>query len=92
MKAKVAVVRCPDYDQSNLQDALRKALDLIGEAREFSKDSKVLIKPNLLSSRPPESGADTHPEFVRAVIKVIKERGASPYVGDSPAGKSAIPI
>lgn len=87
MKAKVAVVRCPDYDQSNLQDALRKALDLIGEAREFSKDSKVLIKPNLLSSRPPESGADTHPEFVRAVIKVIKERGASPYVGDSPGGK-----
>jgi uncharacterized protein (DUF362 family) len=28
----------------------------------------------------------THPEFVRAVTKVVKEAGGEPYIGDSPAG------
>lgn len=65
---------------------MRKSLDLIGGINSFiKKPDKVLIKPNLLSAAPPDSGIDTHPELVRAVIKVVKETGAEILLGDSPS-------
>ncbi len=46
---------------------------------------QVLIKPNLLTDARPEEAVTTHPEMVRAVIRLVKGAGASPWVGDSPA-------
>jgi len=45
----------------------------------------VLIKPNMLMARKPSRAVTTHPEVVRAVIRLVKEAGARPYVGDSQA-------
>ncbi|MCX5680539.1 MAG: DUF362 domain-containing protein [Candidatus Omnitrophica bacterium] len=47
---------------------------------------KVLLKPNLLSARLPEDGVDTHPEVVRAVIRLVKAAGGEVKIGDSPGG------
>ena len=49
MKAKVAIVRCEDYNQKNVDTAVRRALDLIGGAGRFiKKNDRVLLKANLL--------------------------------------------
>ena len=57
-----------------------------GVQRFVKKNEKVLLKVNLLSAKAPEKAVTTHPEFVRAVAKAVREAGAEPYIGDSPAG------
>ena len=45
----------------------------------------VLIKPNLISDHTPDEAVTTHPELVRALIRMVKAAGATPWVADSPA-------
>ncbi|MBI5699042.1 DUF362 domain-containing protein [Candidatus Saganbacteria bacterium] len=45
---------------------------------------KVLLKPNLLGPFTAESAAVTHPEVIRAVIRLVRKAGGIPAVGDSP--------
>lgn len=50
----------------------------------------VFIKPNCLCARAPERAATTHPDVLRAVIRLCRERGAGKIVvGDSPAYQSS---
>ena len=59
----------------------------LGGMEQFvKKNEKVLLKVNLLSAKQPEKAVTTHPEFVRAVAKVVRKAGGEPYIGDSPAG------
>ncbi len=84
---KVAIARCENYDTHRVFDAVKKSVDLIGGIGAFVKPGmKVLLKPNLLSSRVPEDAVDTHPEVVRAVARLVKGAGAVPFIGDSPGG------
>lgn len=86
MKAKVSVIRCNSYDPALVQEAVRKAVDLVGGIASFIKPaSKVLVKPNLLIAIEPEKGVTTHPEVVRAVIKILKTIDCKIIVGDSPS-------
>jgi len=86
MTSKVSIVRCSSYDSALVLEATRKAIDLIGGAPNFIKpQSSVLVKPNLLMAKEPEFGIDTHPEVVRAVIRILKEIDAKVFVGDSPS-------
>ncbi len=81
----ISLVRCPDYDRERTFAAVRRAVDLLGGIGTFVKPGdRVLIKPNLLKARPPEAAVTTHPEVVRAVIKLVQEAGGSAVVGDSP--------
>lgn len=85
--SKVALVRCSDYETQKVFNAVKRAIDLLGGIGEFVKPGmKVLLKPNLLSPRPPEDGVDTHPEVVRAVARLVKEAGGNPVIGDAPGG------
>lgn len=88
---KVAIKKCSDYNLENVQYAVNEAVALLGGIEKFVKPGqKVLIKPNILSGRRPEDGVCTHPEIVRAVIKLIKPITANIYVGDSPGGFDVI--
>jgi uncharacterized protein (DUF362 family)/Pyruvate/2-oxoacid:ferredoxin oxidoreductase delta subunit len=49
-----------------------------------SPGQRVLLKPNLLSAKPPEAAVTTHPEIVRAVALAVLDAEARPYLGDSP--------
>ena len=90
MSSSVALVRCSDYSSSLVEQAIRQAISLLGGIDKFIKaNSRVLIKPNLLTDKEPESGIVTHPEIVRAVIKVLKDINAQIYVGDSPSALHA---
>lgn len=85
--AKVSIVHCQDYDTARVCEAVKRAVDSVGGIGSFVKPGmKVLLKPNLLSARPPEDGVDTHPEVVRAVVRLVKSAGGEPMIGDSPGG------
>ena len=83
--SRVSIVKCGDYVRENVEGALRRSVGLLGGIENFvKKGEKVLIKPNLLSARTPEEAVSTHPEVVRAVIRIVREAGGRPLVGDSP--------
>lgn len=49
------------------------------------RGKRVLLKPNALSEREPEMGANTHPALVAAVVAMVEELGASEVmVADNP--------
>ncbi len=83
--AKVAVVKCSEY--TRVVNAIKNALDLLGGINTFvKKGSKVLIKPNLCDPLPPEKAATTHPLFVKAIIEMVQNCGATAIVGECPGG------
>ncbi len=87
MPSKVSLVRCEDYSPDKVYAAVKKSLELIGAIESFVKPGdRVLIKPNLLSARAPEKAITTHPEVLRAVIRLVKSAGGVPGVGDSHGG------
>lgn len=85
--SKVSLVKCGDYDSARVYEAVKRAVGLVGGIESFVKPGmKVLVKPNLLSARPPEDAVDTHPEVVRAVVRLVKGAQATAVIGDSPGG------
>lgn len=83
---RVSIVKCPDYDSARVDQALRKAIDFLGGIGSFVKPGdKVLVKPNLLMAALPEAGITTHPQVIRAVIRLLKEANARIFVGDEPS-------
>ena len=83
--ADVAIVRCRDYETQNIFQAVRRSADLLGGISSIVKPgSVVLIKPNLLKARSPQAAVTTHPEIVRAAIRLVHAAGGRAVVGDSP--------
>ena len=86
MSAKVSIVRCNSYTGSLVWEAVKKSIDALGGINNFIKpQSRVLVKPNLLMAKEPEFGITTHPEVVRAVIKILKEINCKIFIGDGPS-------
>ena len=85
MRTLVSLARCDDYDPEKVQAAVRRSVDLLGGMGSFIRSGeRVLIKPNLLKGRPPADAVTTHPEIVRAMIRLVHQAGARAFVGDSP--------
>jgi uncharacterized protein (DUF362 family) len=86
---RVAIVGCSDYSESILKDALINSFNFFGGIENFvGAGDRVLLKPNLIAASKGDS-ATTDARFIEAVIKLVKERNAIPFVGDSPAFGSA---
>jgi len=82
---KTAFVKQADYS-SGIRDSVEQLIELLGGMDTlFAKNSKILIKPNMLTDRTPDQAVTTHPELVRAIIRIIREHGSNPVVADSPA-------
>lgn len=85
----VSVAACQSYHFPVVRQSLGELLEPFdGLAGFFDEGSRVLIKPNLLASAPPEKAVTTHPAVIKALILVAQERGARVFVGDSPMGGS----
>lgn len=85
MDTKVAIKRCEDYAEEKVYAAVKAAVELLGGVSGFvAEDDLILLKPNLLAGRPPEAAVTTHPSVVRAAIRLVREAGGTPIVGDSP--------
>jgi uncharacterized protein (DUF362 family)/Pyruvate/2-oxoacid:ferredoxin oxidoreductase delta subunit len=87
MKTHVAIAPCRTYQQEELSQAIDSVIGNLGGLERFIKPGeRVLIKPNLLSARTPEEAVDTHPEFIRAVVRKVKSLSSTVIIGDSPGG------
>lgn len=85
----VSLIRCEHYDQPELDQAVGRAVDLLGGISRFVKSGdRVLLKPNLLAARAPEKRVTTDPGVVRAVARMVMEAGGRPFIADSPAIES----
>lgn len=88
--SKVFVSNCNSYDLEKVKSVIQNSIDELGGWEKYiKKNQKVLLKVNLIGPKKPEKAATTHPEFVRAVGLLIKEYGASVFIGDSSGGAIA---
>ncbi len=90
-RAKVALIKCRSYEFREVNAAVERLFEALGGIGSLVRPGQtVLLKPNLLSDHAPEEAVTTHPEVVRALIRMVKLAGAEPVVADSSA--SAIKI
>jgi uncharacterized protein (DUF362 family) len=60
---------------------VRAAVALLGGMEQFvKKGGRVVVKPNVLTGRPPEYATTTSPELMTAVIKMCWEAGAGEVI------------
>lgn len=87
-EVSVAIAKCESYNPQTLYETIAKVAH---EAQMPDvKGKTVLLKPNILSDAKPQDCITTHPEFVRAVIKYLKDcKVKEIYVGDSPGLQSS---
>ncbi len=86
-KSKVAVMQCGSYDPEEVTRKINEGGELLGGwGRWLKPGMNVLLKVNLIGPVPPESAAVTHPEFVRAVTRIVKSFGCNVWIGDSAGG------
>lgn len=89
MFGPVSLARCRSYDQNEVASALAAVLAPLGGMAAFVEPGmRVLVKPNLLSARPPERAVTTHPAVVRGVVEAVQGCGGVPVIGDSPGGEN----
>lgn len=88
--SKVAVIPCPSYDQTLVEQAVRDGLRCLGGLTGIvGREEKVLLKPNLLKKADPDQVITTHPSVFAAVGRCLKEYGCEEIrYGDSPAMQS----
>jgi len=79
----VAVRKCKNYDLSevymHVSDIFR--ICMVPDVN----NKKVLLKPNILSDDLPEKCINTHPVVFEAIVRYLRENGATVFAGDSPA-------
>lgn len=83
----VILKHCNSYDTRLIERSLRESFDGLGV--DISKEvsgKKVLLKPNLLGAHLPEKAVTTHPVFVEALIRILKDCDCRLMLGDSPNG------
>lgn len=88
-KAQVAVTRCTDYQAEKIAQAIDRQFSLLGGLDKFiSGGDTVLLKPNFIAAKPRSEAVQTDPAVILAVAQMVKDFGARPFVGDSPAWKN----
>lgn len=78
---KVIVSECKEYDAEIIQKLIKKSFIQLGF--KIKKESKVLIKPNVLIGVKPSKSVTTHPEFLRGLIRLLHENRCEVVIGES---------
>ena len=85
---KVALLKCNEYNVELIEKKLREGFELLGGDRYIRSiipaNSKVLLKPNMVTIEAKASPAVTHHAVFEAVIRVIKDYASDISFGDSP--------
>ena len=80
----VSIVPCETYAADVCEQALIDVLAPLGGLDWVQPGMRVGIKANLVSGAKPEKAVTTHPTLLAALTKLLKARGASVVIGDSP--------
>ncbi|MHC4681122.1 MAG: DUF362 domain-containing protein [Planctomycetota bacterium] len=82
----VTLTRCGDYEQPAVAQAIERQFELLGGLEKFIRPGdSVLLKPNFIAPRSRRHATQTHPAVVLGTARLLKDFGARPFVGDSPA-------
>ena len=73
---------CADYRYDTCRNALEAAADLDW----VRPGMRIGIKANLVHAAKPDEAATTHPMLLKCLTDLLKERGATVVIGDSPGG------
>ncbi|MEA2062358.1 MAG: DUF362 domain-containing protein [Gemmatimonadota bacterium] len=93
----LSVAVCDNYEPQHIRAAIERCLEPLGGIAAFvcpghrgKTRQKVLLKPNLLSGKPPGNAVCTHPAVVEAVAGLALDAGAEVVIGDSPGLESTL--
>jgi uncharacterized protein (DUF362 family)/Pyruvate/2-oxoacid:ferredoxin oxidoreductase delta subunit len=78
------VAKRATYHYQSLKPQLFEMLEHIGGGL-IEKNSRVVVKPNLLAPASPQRAMLTHPMVVKGVVEYVLERGGKVQISDSPA-------
>ncbi len=71
---RVGAARCGDYEPGRVRAAVEAAVEAAGGWPEPLRGD-LLLKANLLAPRRPEEAVTTHPEVLRAAIRILRDLG-----------------
>ena len=81
----VTLTRCDNYGTS-IAESIEKQFTLLGGIEKFiSHGDTVLLKPNFIAPKSRHHATQTHPAVIIETARLLKDFGAKPFVGDSPA-------
>lgn len=85
-KSKVIAIPCDSYDEEKVYKCVKNGLSQLGGFESIVEaNEKILVKPNLLSASVPDKAIATHPSVLKAVMRLLNERGCTDVkIGDSP--------
>lgn len=84
-KTPVSIIRCTEYKAEGLKPSLLKLFTPFGGIEKIvTRNSQVLIKPNLLKPSTPEEAVVTHPLLLKSILEICLDLGSRPFIGDSP--------
>ena len=82
----VTLIRCTDYSQPKIAEAIKRQFELLGGIEKFiTRGDSVLLKPNFIAPRPRLCATQTDPAVILETARLLKDFGARPFLGDSPA-------
>lgn len=87
---QVFLKQCQDYDVTEMMNHFNEALHhIIDNPKKALTNKTVFIKVNTVGAFSPEQAITTHPLFVQAMIRTIKQYTDDITVGDNPATKDS---
>lgn len=79
----MVILRKATYNYDTLKPQIFEMLDFFCGSL-IKKNSRVVIKPNLLTPASPDRAVLTHPLIVKASVEYVLQKGAHPQISDSP--------
>lgn len=83
---KVFIYKCDNYEDENVNKAMKETLSSFSFLENIKSGSKVVIKANLVSAMAPEKSATTHPKLLKYLTEYLLKKGCNVVIGDSPGG------
>ncbi len=81
----VSLSVCSTYEANRVRDAVGECLGCLPAARTLLRPgARVIVKPNLINARPPDTAICTHPAVVRAVAEWACAAGCQVTIADEP--------
>ncbi len=82
----VTLIRCTDYSEAKIAEAIKRQFEVLGGLEKFVRPGDtVLLKPNFIAPRRRRFATQTDPAIILETARLLKDFGAKPFVGDSPA-------
>jgi len=82
----VTLTQCSDYSKHKIAEAIEKHFSGLGGLDKFVRPGDtVLLKPNFIAPKSRHHATQTDPAIIIETARLLKDFGAKPFIGDSPA-------